>query len=67
MACVEFGIVAIEPHAAAGRDAAELQLQSGFTGQTLLRGTQLGQQHAADTSGADQADSEGAATRSRGL
>src|SRR6185312_5607551 len=51
-------IVAVQPHAAAGGDAAQLQLQPGFAGQARLRGAQLGEHGGADAAGSDQSDGQ---------
>ncbi|GGA28022.1 hypothetical protein GCM10010981_16000 [Dyella nitratireducens] len=63
MLCIEFRIVAIQPHAAAGGDAAQFQFQSCFAQQALLRRAQLGKQYAADAPGADQADGQRSSSR----
>ncbi len=57
VAAVEFRIIRIQPHTAAGGDAAEFQLQTGSR-QARLSGSQLIKQGAADTAGSNQAHGE---------
>ncbi|GLQ86840.1 hypothetical protein GCM10007898_04060 [Dyella flagellata] len=64
---IEFRIIAIQPHAAAGGYAAQLQCQPRVTQQAFLCGSQLRQQHAAYAPWTNQANGERSSSRHGGL
>ena len=63
VAAIEFGVVAVQPHALAGDHAAQAQAHAAFAFQPRLGRAQLVEQGAAHATGADYADGQFAATQ----